>query len=197
MADDIILPFLFECPRIAMRLTARGCGKLWESANATPIQHRCGSGFVAAQDTGRPAPWESRSACIGCPTGCRNAGHEPPPERPLADLMRVRCEICGAVSDRLVNKKQCVSHFNRRREALRERNARGSRPNICDELHAERWAVIDNTAVSVKTFGPIVSPFEALLQAARTATGGTVAIGRPGVTLVPDQTAEAEEKIAT
>ena len=57
-------------------------------------------------------------------------------------------------------------------------------------------AVIDNTAVSVKTFGPSSVPFEALLQAARTATGGTVAIGRPGATLVPDQTAEAEEKIA-
>ena len=78
---------------------------------------------------------------------------------------------------------------------MRERNARGSRPNICDELHTETLAVIDGDAVAVKTFGPVMSPFEALLNAARTATGGTVAIGRPGAMLVPDQTADAVEKI--
>ena len=51
--------------------------------------------------------------------------------------------------------------------------------------------MIDESAVTIKEFGPLLSPIEALLNAARTATGATIAIGRPGVRVVIPENAES------
>ena len=194
--SDVVLPEMFLCQRTAMRLTTKGCARLWMSANDHDREAK--NGHNRRQQSYQPAPWQGKFVCWSCPLGAKNAGIDFEVHA-LADMMRTRCSATGAIVSRLVVGQVGafdVSVYNRRLEAARKRNARGGRPRICDELHIETLAVIDGDVVAVKTFGPVLSPFEALLNAARTASGGMVAIGRPGVKLVPEQTAEAVEKIA-
>ena len=83
---------------------------------------------------------------------------------------------------RLINGRLCVSCYNREREALIGKNAKGGRPMICDVLHTERLAVIDGSGSgSVIEAGPVVGIVEAIVAMMRTATG-PLAFGRPGVT---------------
>ena len=188
--SEIALPAMFACPRTNMRLTAAGCARLWTAANDP--DHNAKNGNNRRQKSYRPEPWEGKAACWHCPIGPKHAGADFN-SRPLEDVMRNRCTATGAVASRLVTGAVGtfdVSVYNRRCEALRGRNARGSRPRICNQLHHATLVVIDDNAVSIKEFSPILSPIEALLTAARTATGAMISIGRPGVRVVIPENAE-------
>lgn len=195
--SDMALPEMFSCPRTAMRLTPAGCARLWTAANDP--DHNAKNGNNRRHKSYRPEPWEGKAACWHCPIGAKHAGADFN-SRPLSDIMRNRCGATGAVASRLVAGYAGtfdVSVYNRRCEALRGRNARGSRPRICNRLHHITLAVIDESAVTIKEFGPLLSPLEALLNAARTATGATIAIGRPGVRVViPDDNREDAQEAA-
>ena len=175
MSTECALPVLFDCPRTSMRLTEPGCGRLWRSVNLP----KPATGTRRSQPASPPPAWHCNSSCWACPTGMKNAGVAVE-IHPLRDLMRNRCGATGAVASRLVHGAGGVfdmSQCNRRKEAERGTNGKGSRPRICAELMTVSVAVVDGDAVAVKTFGPVRNLMEVMLTAARTASGATVAIG--------------------
>jgi hypothetical protein len=78
------------------------------------------------------------SACNGCHIGAQHAGQKPKPPKP----MRLPCIRCGSTEMRLISNTLCVSCFNRTREVVKGRNAKGRFPrNSGSKLH-EAVAVI-------------------------------------------------------
>lgn len=116
---------LFTCQRRSMRLTTRGCSDLWKSTIARP-----------------PQPFEGRHLCVLCPVGAANSGVVIAPMAQTAEDLRMLCPRCVRPAARLINDAFCVSCFNRHREALRGRNAKGTRPALADQLHTECFTVI-------------------------------------------------------
>jgi hypothetical protein len=156
---------MMRCDRQNMTLTRGGCTRLWLSTRVT-----------------RPDPWEGRRHCLTCPVGAANAGRPMAQMDETTEALRLICPRCTRVAMRLINGRLCVSCYNREREALIGKNAKGGRPMICDVLHTERLAVIDGSGSgSVIEAGPVVGIVEAIVAMTRTATG-PLAFGRPGVT---------------
>jgi hypothetical protein len=118
-------PVLFTCVRDdTVRITENGCAGLFRRARAA-----------------RPERWHFLSKCLDCECGARHAGVELTPMRaerapvrkgrtvpePHAVLNGV-CVRCGFSSERIVRFRVCVSCYNREREVLLGRNAKGRAP---------------------------------------------------------------------
>ena len=107
------MPAMFTCERMNTRLTVKGCARM----------------FIAAQDpANKPKPWESRSACMTCLTGARNAGRAISPVAEQVQALSKVCPRCLRPTDRLIHKRLCVSCYNRQGEVVKGRNAKGGSP---------------------------------------------------------------------
>lgn len=159
-------PDMIACLRRDARLTVAGCSRNW----------------LAANDGGRPPPWDSRHICIACAQGARFNGREAPLQ--AAEIIRPICPRCLRVSDRLINDYLCVSCYNRSAECRRGANARGSRPRLLGLLHSQ--IVVASTG-----FGPpvpirmegVTGLSEIIVQTAKHARL-PMAFGRPTVIIV-------------
>ncbi len=114
MSSDL---FTFTCRRHVghLRLTPQGCAAMWRRARRR--------GYYDAADPVRP--------CRGCPIGARNAGHSEPVRTAHNDkiTMSQTCVRCGNSNGRrLIANCLCISCWNRGREVLLGRNARGRPP---------------------------------------------------------------------
>jgi len=105
---------LFTCPNHqgGLMLTPKTCASMWERARRSQ-----------ADALVRLAP------CVGCHIGASNAGvkvkqvaSKPKPGDGLS------CVRCGSGGRRLVGGRLCVSCYNREREYLAGRNAKGDAP---------------------------------------------------------------------
>jgi hypothetical protein len=148
---------LVPCTRQNMKITTRGCVKLFRS--------------VADK---MPEPWEARSACIACPVGAvRNGG---PVNKAAAGVEAWRrcCSRCQAAGRRLIAGLVCVSCYNRSREAAIGRDRKGNRPRLADQIHTATINVIKDGAATPTRFDRVLSAAEALVATAKTATGPMV-----------------------
>lgn len=151
----------FRCDRQGMTLTTGGCARLWRSVR-----------------TDRPKPWEARANCLGCPIGAQNAGErieDATKARYEAALRRI-CPRCIRPASRLINGVFCVSCYNREREIARGRNCKGNRPVVVESrLHAATISIgqphPSNQPLVVETFQRVTSRVEAILLAAKRASG--------------------------
>ncbi|TCI00176.1 hypothetical protein EJV46_05865 [Roseococcus sp. SYP-B2431] len=157
------LPELFRCERQGARLTVPACARMWRSARET-----------------RPAPWESRHHCLGCPVGAGNAGEKVETVALGAEEWRLVCCRCLRRAERLIHRKFCVSCFNRDREARIGRNAKGQTPRLVARLRPISIVVPQAGAVRTVTEARVLGAWEIMVAIARQATGPVAFGAAPG-----------------
>ncbi|BCP56239.1 hypothetical protein K32_48560 [Kaistia sp. 32K] len=104
----------FRCDRRKASLQVTACAGMWVEAN------------------GKAAP-ERLDQCRNCPLGAKHAGVGEISLSPLRGMSI--CARCEQGATRLVRKHLCISCYNREREFLKGRNARGSAPVKHPQLH--------------------------------------------------------------
>lgn len=133
----------------------------------------CAASWAAAQKR-RPDPWEGLWHCRSCPIGAASAGKPMPVATVTADALACICPRCERQATRLIAGRLCVSCYNREREVLRGRNAKGTKPRLGAKLHTEVLAVNDGRSVRVEVFEQVTSRVEVLITVAKRATGAVV-----------------------
>jgi hypothetical protein len=115
----------FICERHlgGLTLTPNGCAGLWRRAMKSKGE------YSAAV---RP--------CVGCLTGAENAGEVNRYVR-LPDSLDKVCVRCLRGATKMVYGKLCISCYNRQREVLKGRNARGGVP--CEAKALRQVSVIE------------------------------------------------------
>jgi hypothetical protein len=115
----------FGCVPYRARLLTTACSKRWRQAQVA-------TGWAA----------EQIERCRGCAIGAAHAGEKTVRYSTLYDSPI--CPRCGRGSARrLVGGNRCISCFNREREYIRGKNAKGSKPVHAIPLHRRtvRYAV--------------------------------------------------------
>ncbi len=152
--DEVVL-----CERARMTLSVAGCARYWLSAQES-----------------RPRPWEGRHRCLTCPIGAARAGR--PGDGPFlpAELLRqwAICPRCCRPAtrlsrDHLIRGRLCVSCFNRDREVLKGKNAKGRPPQLV--LRDVTLAVVEGDGVRQIPHPRVKSDLEAMLVEAMRAKG--------------------------
>lgn len=105
---------MFRCDRRHATLRVEACGEMWRAAN----------------DRGAP---ERLDQCRNCSIGAKHAGVGEISLSPLRGMSI--CGRCHQGATRLVWGHLCVSCYNRQREYLIGRNAKGSAPKMHPALH--------------------------------------------------------------
>lgn len=153
---------------MSARLTERSCIKRWTAAQGA-----------------EPPSWDSLRHCHTCPIGALRAGKTASvaTNAAIVSALNHYCPRCDRVASRLINGRTCVSCYNRTREAVLGRNAKGTRPRIADLIHAETVAVgAGEGEPRLVTVDRVTSRVEAVVLAARQAGPGSV-IGVPPLLL--------------
>lgn len=96
----------FQCDRMWAKLSTTSCASMWRKADEI--------------NDG------SHSACRLCPIGAVHAGEVAASMSPLKGSLT--CARCHRTASRLIGGMRCVSCYNRNREALLGRNAKGTAP---------------------------------------------------------------------
>lgn len=104
----------FRCEKLRATISVSSCSQRWEKANE------------------RGAP-ERLHACKGCHIGAEHAGQPVVLSSPLYE--RRICTRCHRPSERLIHDEHCPSCYNREREFVVGRNAKGTRPVKHSHLH--------------------------------------------------------------
>jgi hypothetical protein len=139
---------MMRCDRQNMTVTTSGCARLWKSALVD-----------------KPHPWEGRLKCVACPVGAAHAGQPITVAVEAAATWRMICPRCFRPATRLIHGDKCISCYNRHCEALRGRNAKGNRPQLCDRLHTQQIAVVEGGRVRSITQPMVTSPSEVMINA--------------------------------
>ena len=148
------LPAMFTCERQRARLSVPGCIRMWKSAQAE-----------------RPAPWQGTHHCLTCPIGAAHAGQKPEEavHKRAEEAVRLFCPRCQRQAMRLIHGLSCISCFNRQREMIRGKNAKGNPPIvIMARIHSVALATstgADTGAAAITTTPDVMSAPEAMLVA--------------------------------
>jgi hypothetical protein len=106
----------FRCDRQRATLSTEACAEMWRQANHENI--------------------ESRLGCRCCPLGAEHAGER------LASMSALKgtptCARCHRGAERLIHGMHCVSCYNRQREVIRGKNAKGTAPTRIAPLQPRR-----------------------------------------------------------
>lgn len=106
----------FRCDRYSATLSTEACAGMWRKAN----------------DEGSEAQFK----CRVCPLGAVHAGETAASMSPLRGT--TVCGRCHRMASRLIGKHLCVSCWNRQREIIIGRNAKGTAPTKLRPLHRRR-----------------------------------------------------------
>lgn len=105
---------MFNCERRRATLMAERCSAMWQAGHVKGAHER----FLA---------------CRGCQIGAMHAGAAEATLSPL--YASCVCGRCSAGATRLIHGHLCVSCYNREREYLKGRNAKGNVPVMHPPLH--------------------------------------------------------------
>jgi hypothetical protein len=153
----------FACERLGANMTAQGCATRW-----TKAQHA----------TGQMA--ERFEKCRACPIGAAHSGRTHVHLSPLHGAKL--CPRCETGQMRIIAERVCVNCYNREREMLSGRNARGNAPARLQEsrpLRSIRARMAINGRPAVRSFDNVTGLREVVLRSLRT-TRGQVAFGWNG-----------------
>lgn len=108
-----------------------------------------------------------RAACMSCPIGAKHAGvanHSVP-----RFFGRLLCSRCQSLTTRLIRSAICVSCYNREREVLIGKNAKGSPPIFCKPVDAiyVSCAIDAGEVTQVRNMTKVTSLMEAYLSILR------------------------------
>jgi len=115
----------FACSRLHAGLTTRACTDMWRATNQ--------------------ARSERHTACRSCFVGATHARRIK--REPIADQRGFGCSRCARGATRLIQKRLCVSCYNRERELIKGRNARGMVPTKLAPLAVRRVFYMSNGRV--------------------------------------------------
>jgi hypothetical protein len=118
MKPDTEMPVYFEIPELPGRQNFH-CDRL----RATLSTDACGARWSAASTAISDVRWVS---CKSCRIGARHAGKLDANPSPLRAL-RI-CARCHVTASRVIGKHLCISCYNRQREQLVGKNAKGNKP---------------------------------------------------------------------
>lgn len=107
----------FQCSRLRATLASTSCADMWRKANG-------------GEDEG------ARGNCKLCPIGAVHAGEVAASMSPLKNTLT--CARCHRGATRLIGKHVCVSCYNRAREFVLGRNAKGTAPIHAQKLSPRR-----------------------------------------------------------
>lgn len=96
----------FDCSRLHAGLTTQACTHMWRAANQ--------------------ARSERHTACRSCFVGATHAGVSNASRSPISGALV--CSRCARGATRLIQKRLCISCYNRERELIKGVNARGMVP---------------------------------------------------------------------
>lgn len=135
----------FACSRQRATLSTDACATMWRQANHENL--------------------ESHIGCRGCPIGAEHAGEL------LANMSALHgtptCARCHRGSTRLIHDMHCVSCYNREREVLRGRNAKGTAPSRLPPLQPRRLWFMAGSLPVVITSARTVDAAELIVAALR------------------------------
>lgn len=134
----------FECPLGMGSLSTRSC-----AANYTLAMSPQGL------REGR------RITCRSCPVGAHHAGIPQGGGSASRFVGSGTCARCQREAPRLIRRAICVCCYNREREVLRGRNAKGKRPVRCRPIQKIRMAVIIGSVCETRQFDAVASLAEA------------------------------------
>ena len=136
----------FRCPTYAATISTSQCASMWRIARAT-------SG-------------DRNMRCRGCSVGAAHAGEVH--EEVSALYGTPICPRCRRTGLRLIQGQVCVSCYNRQREFLIGRNAKGARPVKIKALPPRSIAYADGDGVKVHRRQRALDLTEAMLALLRT-----------------------------
>ncbi len=112
-------PSTFACPNHSggLTLTPSACAGMWQRARQ--LRHES---------------YNPVEACCGCRIGAGHAGFEDAPEERKTGLIDHICTRCHRPATRFVYGRICISCYNRGREVIKGRNARGTAPKFLPPL---------------------------------------------------------------
>jgi hypothetical protein len=118
----------FDCTRLHAGLSTSACADMWRAAN----ERRS----------------ERYTACQSCVVGAAHAGVSNASRSPIRNALV--CARCARGATRLIHKHLCISCFNRERELMRGRNARGMIPTKLAPLAPRQICYLTNGRVVIK-----------------------------------------------
>lgn len=137
----------FECTKLHARLSVATCASMWRPANEGHS--------------------ERYSACRSCFIGATHAGVSNASHSPIRGALI--CARCEESATRLIHHHICVSCFNREREVIRGRNARGAYPVRAAKLSARSVFFMESGVARFKRLERTASSAELLIATLRDA----------------------------
>lgn len=147
----------FTCDRYKATLSTEACAGMWRAGN-----HE-GS--------------EARFRCKVCPLGALHAGETAASMSPLKGM--TICGRCHTGVARLIGKHLCISCYNRQREYLIGKNAKGTKPVKLAPLEARRIRYMSGKAPKT-LYMPLTVDTEELIISALRDSKDTVRFGFSG-----------------
>ena len=167
MVDYFEIPELpgrkfFRCEPLRASITMEECGRRWHSGNM-------GVGPAANSDDADVSASPDASmrcmTCKGCVVGARHAGVQ------SANLSHLKgaiiCGRCHQGCTRLIGKHLCVSCYNRQREYLLGKNAKGTKPVKLAPLHRRIITYVSAGQLRTKTLEHSVDMDELIVTVLR------------------------------
>lgn len=111
--EDVPHQTYFRCERYSATLSVEACAKMWRAVNHDGD--------------------EKNMRCRICPVGAVHAGETAASMSPLKGTLT--CGRCHRIATRLIGKHLCVSCYNRQREWVVGKNAKGTKPSKLRPLH--------------------------------------------------------------
>lgn len=163
---------MFGCTRLAATLSVKGCAARWAEAKSPPGRRR-------KNDTGVEHASDQFSACRACPIGAVHSGERVRVYSPF--YAAAICPGCRKGTTRMIGDRICVSCYNRRREAVIGRNARGNAPSKLVVLRSVRFRAVAEGKARLVQADAVADLFEPVLQTMRTTVGAVAfAYAAPG-----------------
>jgi hypothetical protein len=139
---------MIDCARARLRLTESACARFW--LNSNPVA---------------PPVWQGCHRCHGCPAGAARVGVAVDPWQAVRDALAHTCVRCRRLSGRIIGKRLCPSCFNRERELIRGRNAKGHVPRVvARRLFRCRVLAVQGDAVAPVERDIAAGPLELILS---------------------------------
>lgn len=148
-----------------------------EALRATLSTKACSSNYSQAMSP-KGLGAGTRHQCRGCPLGALHSGVVPETASSSRFLGQLICSRCHEQAGRLIRKSICVSCYNREREVMVGKNAKGNAPVHCRQVSSAVLACVfgADSSMKVRRFDRVSSRVEAVLSTIRSETQ-TVAFG--------------------
>lgn len=137
---------MFRCEKMRASISVNACSLMWREA----------------AEKGAP---ERLDRCRNCQIGAKHAGVGDASLSPLRGSMI--CGRCEQGATRLIHGHLCVSCYNRQREYLLGRNAKGNAPKCHPQLHALAIKYRAGQVVKVMAMPHVVHVSELVIAALR------------------------------